>query len=71
MTFGEDAEADTISLELLETGLAFALEFVDSCTRRDLVLLEAVGSFRLRAPCFAEPPVQDPVGVLATLLLPC
>ena len=71
MTFGEDAEADTISLELLETGLAFALEFVDSCTRRDLVLLEAVGSLRERATCFAEQKVKDHVGVLATMIITC
>lgn len=82
VSFGEeDAEAETISLGLLETGLTFALGFMDSCIRGDLegwdfpdLVLLAVDSVGLRAPCFAKPligPVQDPVGVRRTLLLAC
>lgn len=66
VSFGEDAEAETISLE---TGVAFALEFVDSCE-----LLVLLAPFGLRVPCFAKPVtrlVQDPVGVRAMLLLAC
>lgn len=81
VSFGEDAEAETVGLGLLETGSTFALEFVDSCIRGDLegwdfpdLVLLAVDSFGLLAPCFAKPvtgPVQDPVGVCAALLLAC
>lgn len=69
VSFGE---AETISLELLETGRTFALDIV-GWDFADLVLL-AVNSLGLKAPCFAKPltgPVHDPVGVRATLLLAC
>jgi len=67
VSFGE---AETISLELLETGRTAALDIVGW----DFAVLLGVNSSGLQAPCFDKPftgPVQDPVGVRATLPLAC